>query len=154
MLTWMKRRTVLNPEGTSGTNMSAGLWKAMQDLESTEIAGYETYLINLSDGITYVWTDETTGTTMSAPIVSIADNGQSVQYDAGTTTSWDIMYDLGLGVDGETADNLSPDAMDKFMAGITPKIKKTYQDFTILPFDEPVEFRQTTPTEGILPAIS
>ena len=130
------KNSFLNPEGTSGTNMSAGLWKAMQDLESTEIAGYETYLINLSDGITYVWTDETTGTTMSAPIVSIADNGQSVQYDAGTTTSWDIMYDLGLGVDGETADNLSPDAMDKFMAGITPKIKKTYQDFTILPFDE------------------
>ena len=129
------KNSFVNPEGTSGTNMSAGLWKAMQDLESTEIEGYETYLINLSDGITYVWTDETTGTTMSAPIVSIADNGLSVHYDAGTTTSWDIMYGLGLGVNGETADNLSPDAMNTFMSGIVQKIKSTYQDFTILPFD-------------------
>lgn len=53
------------PENSGGTNIHAGLLAAQAALSSQEINGYETYLITISDGITYLWTDEATGDTMS-----------------------------------------------------------------------------------------
>lgn len=56
---------LLNATQTGGTNIHGGLLKAQEMLSSDEIAGYETYLVTISDGITYLWTDEKTGETMS-----------------------------------------------------------------------------------------
>ena len=56
---------LLNATQTGGTNIHGGLLKAQEMLSSDEIASYETYLVTISDGITYLWTDEKTGETMS-----------------------------------------------------------------------------------------
>ncbi len=53
------------PTNKSGTNYHAGLLAAKEALKSDDITGYTTYLITISDGITYLWTDEETETTMS-----------------------------------------------------------------------------------------
>ena len=140
----------VNPTGTSGTNLSAGLYKANQDIETLVKkygTSYETYLITLSDGITYVWTDEDTGTTMSAPIWEIADGGLNPKYDAGTTTSWDILYDIGWGISGTPGPE--PDtAMATFMSRIGAKIaalEANYKD-GIMSYDEA---NSKTPPAGI-----
>ena len=56
---------LLETTQTGGTNLHGGLLAAQEALQSSEIAGYETYVITISDGLTYLWTDEATGDTMS-----------------------------------------------------------------------------------------
>ena len=46
----------VNKETTSGTNMSAGIYKAASEMANLS-EGYTTYLVALSDGITYVWSE-------------------------------------------------------------------------------------------------
>ena len=64
---------------TGGTNLHAGFLEAQDMLSDSEIAGYTTYLITISDGITYLWTDETTGETMSAWYLQPANGEYSIQ---------------------------------------------------------------------------
>ena len=47
------------PDNSGGTNIHAGLLAAEQALQSRDIQGYETYLITISDGLTYLWTEGT-----------------------------------------------------------------------------------------------
>lgn len=49
---------LLHTDRKSGTNYHAGLLSAEQALQSSEISGYETYLVTISDGITYLWTGD------------------------------------------------------------------------------------------------
>ena len=64
---------------TSGTNYHAGLLSAQKLLESDEIEGYTTYLITISDGITYLWTDEATGETQSVWFQNIGNGANDIQ---------------------------------------------------------------------------
>ena len=57
--------SLLSQTQTGGTNYHAGLLSAQELLASDEIDGYTTYLITISDGLTYLWTDEETGDTLS-----------------------------------------------------------------------------------------
>ncbi len=57
--------SLLSQTQTGGTNYHAGLLSAQELLASDEIDGYTTYLITISDGLTYLWTDEDTGDTLS-----------------------------------------------------------------------------------------
>ena len=61
----MDTDSLLETTQTGGTNLHGGLLAAQEALQSSEIAGYETYVITISDGLTYLWTDEATGDTMS-----------------------------------------------------------------------------------------
>ena len=58
-------KSLLTATQTGGTNIHAGLLAAQELLNSPEIDGCETYLITISDGLTYLWTDEATEETMS-----------------------------------------------------------------------------------------
>lgn len=49
---------LLHTDRESGTNYHAGLLSAEQALQSSEISGYETYLVTISDGLTYLWTGD------------------------------------------------------------------------------------------------
>lgn len=69
---------LLRTEQSGGTNLHGGLLAAQKALEDPEIAGYETYLVLISDGITYLWTDETSGDT------------QCVWYQQGATGEYSI----------------------------------------------------------------
>lgn len=70
---------LLTATQTGGTNYHAGLLSAKNLLESDEIDGYTTYLITISDGITYLWTDETTGDTMSVWFQNIGNGAADIQ---------------------------------------------------------------------------
>lgn len=46
---------------TGGTNYHAGLLMAQSLLSDSEIDGYTPYLVTVSDGVTYLWNDDTNG---------------------------------------------------------------------------------------------
>ena len=80
------------PENSGGTNIHAGLLAAQEALDSEEINGYETYLITISDGLTYLWTEE--GVT------------QSVWYQQGSNGEYSIQNGnsvIEMKYPGETA---------------------------------------------------
>ena len=74
---------------TGGTNLHAGFLEAQDMLSDSEIAGYTTYLITISDGITYLWTDETTGETMS---VYYQNRGNGVDDIQNGNAVYDMKY--------------------------------------------------------------
>ena len=70
---------MLTATNTGGTNYHAGLLSAQKLLASDEIEGYTTYLITISDGITYLWTDEDTGATQSVWFQNIGNGPDDIQ---------------------------------------------------------------------------
>ena len=71
--------SLLEATQTGGTNLHGGLLAAQEALNSSEIANYETYLVLISDGITYLWTDEATGETMSVWFQNIGNGSTDIQ---------------------------------------------------------------------------
>lgn len=71
--------SLLTATNTGGTNYHAGLLSAQKLLASDEIEGYTTYLITISDGITYLWTDEDTGATQSVWFQNIGNGPDDIQ---------------------------------------------------------------------------
>lgn len=61
-------KNFVNKSTTSGTNMDAGIQKAEEELKKLPEGYEETYLITLSDGITYVWQD---GATKCLPVAAL-----------------------------------------------------------------------------------
>ena len=70
---------LLTSPGRSGTNLHAGLLEAQEMLADPAIDGYETYLITISDGITYLWTDESSGETKSVWFQNIGNGPNDIQ---------------------------------------------------------------------------
>ena len=68
--------SLLRKTQEGGTNLHGGLVKAKSLLNSNEIEGYTTYLILISDGLTYLWTE--------------GDTTQSVWYQQGTNGEYSI----------------------------------------------------------------
>lgn len=86
------QKNFANAETTSGTNMDAGLQLASQELKNAP-AGYETYLVTISDGITYVWSED--GEVKTVPVTEFGSKGVlGPQIQSGTST-WDSMYSPG-----------------------------------------------------------
>lgn len=93
-----------NRETTSGTNMDAGIELAQSEMASLP-EGYETYLVTLSDGITYLWTED--GKTMSVPVyrqAGVDNSNEADVYDGAIT--WDLFY------------NIVPDTSNKSFAAV------------------------------------
>ena len=84
------------PENSGGTNIHAGLLAAQAALSSQEINGYETYLITISDGITYLWTDEATGDTMSVWYQNRGNGANDIQ---NGNSVYDMKYGEGNRID-------------------------------------------------------
>ena len=96
------------PENSGGTNIHAGLLAAQEALDSEEINGYETYLITISDGLTYLWTEE--GVT------------QSVWYQQGSNGEYSIQNGnsvIEMKYPGETAGTSTAITEDVFNALVT-----------------------------------
>ncbi len=83
---------LLKSKTSSGTNYHAGLLKAQEMLKDDAISGYTTYLITISDGITYLWTDD--DTTMTVPYAMVGSN-DTVSTPDGTVSVWDMTYRQG-----------------------------------------------------------
>ena len=104
---------LLTATQTGGTNYHAGLLSAKSLLESDEINGYTTYLITISDGITYLWTDETTGDTMSVWFQNIGNGAADIQ---NANDVYSMKYHNGA-IDDDTfyaLINGSSDIMEKY----------------------------------------
>lgn len=73
---------LITSPGRSGTNLHAGLLEAQSMLNDPAIDGYETYLITISDGITYLWTDadaDGENKTMSVWFQNIGNGSEDIQ---------------------------------------------------------------------------
>ena len=120
----------VNGETTSGTNMDAGIEKATADMSTlpADFANATTYLITLSDGITYVWTGED-GNVKCVPVQGIGANG-NIETTAQTgTDTWSMFYAYGT----DLASIYAPEApeqdittvMNAFKTFVEPKMETT-----------------------------
>lgn len=97
--------SLLKKTQTGGTNYHAGLLSAQELLASDEIEGYTTYLITISDGITYLWTDEETGQTMSVWYQTAA-NGEETSIQ-NTLDVYQMKYGYGVEIPEEQFNSLT-----------------------------------------------
>ena len=111
----------VNGETTSGTNMPAGIWKAETDMDTlrVEYPEYETtYLITLSDGITYVWSEEDKGDVYCVPVQGL--NGTVVETTAQNgADTWSMMYDYRVGLEK------SYGGVEEFLNTVEAKMENT-----------------------------
>ncbi len=136
----------VNGDVTSGTNMSAGILKAKTDIatlkeEHTEYT--ETYLITLSDGITYVWSEEDQGPVYCVPVKNIGNSAAETKILTGPDV-WNMMYDYG--------DSLQTiyGGVSQFLSAMQTKIADTKADNHVKVFDSsenPIETYIYNPTE-------
>lgn len=140
------KNNFVNGDVTSGTNMSAGILKANTDIttlkkEHTEYT--ETYLITLSDGITYVWSEEDHGPVYCVPVKNIGNNSEEESIQTGPDV-WKMMYDYG--------DSLQEiyGGVSQFLSAMPSKIAATRTDNHVKVFDSsenPIETYIYNPTE-------
>ena len=97
--------SLLKQTQTGGTNYHAGLLSAQELLASEEIEGYTTYLITISDGITYLWTDEETGLTMSVWYQTAA-NGEDTNIQNALDV-YQMKYGTGVKIPEEQFNSLT-----------------------------------------------
>ena len=131
---------------TSGTNMSAGILKAKTDratLKKEHTEYTETYLITLSDGITYVWSEEDQGPVYCVPVKNIGNSSGETNIQTGPDV-WNMMYDNG--------DSLQKiyGGVSQFLSAMPNKIANTKADDHVKVFDSsenPIETYIYNPTE-------
>ena len=116
-----------NRETTSGTNMDAGIELAQSEMASLP-EGYETYLVTLSDGITYVWTED--GEVKCVPVQAYGASGGVETSAQNGPDTWDMMYDYGVSLaDIYAAGSSDPTAtMEAFESAVVSKMAKTEQE--------------------------
>ena len=85
----------VNKETTSGTNMVAGIQCAEEQMKSLPEEYGMTYLVTLSDGISYVWNDEN-GIKKTVYAAGLHHEGMVEVQPQNGADSWDIMYDYGM----------------------------------------------------------
>ena len=108
-----------NKEPSSGTNMPAGIDQALQDMNTlkSDYSSYSenTYLVTISDGITYIWDED--GTTKTVPV---AEKQAGVDPKVSKTVdTWDIMYGPGVSFENVYTD------FANFLTSIPQKMKQT-----------------------------
>ena len=108
-----------NREPSSGTNMPAGIDQALKDMNilKRDYSSYSenTYLVTISDGITYIWDED--GTTKTVPVAEEqAGVGPKV---SKTVDTWDIMYGPGVSFEDVYTD------FARFLTSIPQKMEQT-----------------------------
>ena len=92
------KKNFINGETTGGTNMPSGIYRAMADMETLkeEHPQYATsYLVALSDGITYVWSESDGGEVYCVPVEGIGSNDQVENSPQNGADTWSMMYEYG-----------------------------------------------------------
>ena len=109
----------VNGDTTSGTNMSAGVQKALTELETLP-EEYETkYLITLSDGITYVWSEADDGNVYCVPVQGLGANEQVENTAQNGADTWSMMYEYGTSLEDVYG------SVGNFLSAIPAKIQET-----------------------------
>ena len=89
------KENFVNKETSSGTNMVAGIQCAEEQMKSLPEEYGMTYLVTLSDGISYVWNDEN-GIKKTVYAAGLHHEGMVEVQPQNGADSWDIMYDYGM----------------------------------------------------------
>ena len=92
------KQNFANKETASGTNMAAGVYKALGELEDLPEEYEEKYLITFSDGITYVWSEEEDGTVYCVPVKGLGANGQVENTAQNGVDTWSMFYEYGVDI--------------------------------------------------------
>lgn len=131
-----------NKEPSSGTNMPAGIDQALKDMNilKRDHSSYSenTYLVTISDGITYIWDED--GTTKTVPVAEEqAGVGPKV---SKTVDTWDIMYGPGVSFEDVYTD------FANFLTSIPQKMEKTKEsgyvcDYTTSDLDKYITVKDT-----------
>ena len=114
----------VNKETTSGTNMTAGILEAEAQLAALPEDYDDTYLITLSDGITYVWS-ETPGEVLCVPVQGLGANEQVETTAQNGADTWAMMYEYGKSITDIYG------SFNDFLTDIPGKINATKQDHHI-----------------------
>ncbi len=121
---------LLKATQTGGTNIHGGLLTAEEALESSEIEDYETYLITISDGLTYLWSDDE-GETQSVWFQTGANGEDSIQNGNSVI---EMKYPAGKGQSSKIPDEIF-NALVTGNQSIIEKYDNTVPYFT--PYSEP-----------------
>ncbi len=121
---------LLKATQTGGTNIHGGLLTAEEALESSEIEDYETYLITISDGLTYLWSDDE-GETQSVWFQTGANGEDSIQNGNSVI---EMKYPAGASQSSKIPDEIF-DALVTGNQSIIEKYDNTVPYFT--PYSEP-----------------
>lgn len=114
----------VNKETTSGTDMDAGIEAASAQMSQipADYVDAETYLVTLSDGITYVWSED--GNVMTVPVVQQRDvedaNPGEISLNDGTS-AWDTLHSVQTGGPTESMADIYG-SFANFLANVTVKM--------------------------------
>lgn len=119
----------VNRETTSGTNMDAGIEKALSELSSlpAEYTEAAKYLVTLSDGITYVWTGED-GKVKTVPIQGLHDEDTVETSAQNGADTWAMMYEYGASLKDIYGGSNISETISHFNALIVDKMANTKND--------------------------
>ena len=122
------KENFVNGTTTSGTNMDAGIEKAIAEMSTlpSDFTDATTYLVTLSDGITYVWTGGD-NEVKCVPVQGMGANDTVENPAQNGSDTWSMMYEYGKSLaDVYAADetNIST-IMDKFKAAVESKMQAT-----------------------------
>lgn len=115
----------VNKETTTGTNMDAGIEAAGAQMRQlpADYTDAETYLVTLSDGITYVWSED--GNVMTVPVVQQRDvenaNPGEISLNDGTS-AWDTLHSVQTGGPTESMADIYG-SFANFLANVTVKME-------------------------------
>lgn len=128
----------VNGATTSGTNMDAGITLALSERDSlpAEYADADTYLITLSDGITYVWTGED-GKVKCVPLVGLnAAETASEGPVQNAASTWDMLH----GKDGGVGFQKLYGGFEKFLEVTPAKMKRTSDEGHVQNYDTETQY--------------
>lgn len=123
-----------NKETTSGTNMDAGIEKATAEMNAlpADYADATTYLITLSDGITYVWNEN--GVCSSVPTAQYDAKGEGIEDPVMVgPDNWNQLYSYYQNPEPCTIEHLFG-SFDSYLKDVEPRLENTRAAGYVYPY--------------------
>lgn len=132
-------KNFVNGETSSGTNMDAGIERALSEMNGLpeNYKNAATYLVTLSDGITYVWSED--GNVKCVPVQTFGANGTIEGTVQNASDTWDMMYDYGMGLQNIYDGSTISETIANFKAAVVSKMDATREDGHIQSYPDSYE---------------
>lgn len=123
----------VNAETTSGTNMDAGIERASAEMDNlpADYADATTYLVTLSDGITYVWNENGVCSSVPTAQYNAAGDGLEEQAMVGPD-NWNQLYSYYQNPDPCTIEFLFGN-FDNYLKDVAPRLERTREAGYVYP---------------------
>ena len=129
----------VNGETSSGTNMDAGIERALSEMNALQedYKNAATYLVTLSDGITYVWSEG--GNVKCVPVRTLGASGTIEGTVQNASDTWDMMYDYGMGLQDIYNGSTISEIIANFKDAVVSKMNATREDDHIQSYPDSYE---------------